>query len=267
MAGTSTTVRSPIRESDASWVSGDRQMAEGRRCGSHRLRDGGFALRMFLPLVCQAFSTSDPARSFAELVELTRQIMPTQEELSSAPPRTWTDLARHLMHELPFDFEPDADRGYCRLLPRQMFRRPGHPIAGSLAREWEQRCWPDSAESPDYGLVMEMPGWIADHVLQYRRDRFGPPFTIVRFHWVQGRKSVHIYGGENSGSTGIDEDLIVELLTTYGLLRRRTGLHYDPQTRLCHHSSCPYYEANWCNTFPFVPNDYSECTFLPTCLH
>ena len=226
-----------------------------------RLNTPGFALRTFLPLVCQAFCTSDPTRAFAELTELAGAIRPSDEEVTTAPSLTWPELARSLIHEVSFETEPDAEEGYCRLSPRQMFSGPEHPIVGPLAREWENRCWSNGSDSSDYRFVLEMPGWIANDVLQECRDQYGPPFTVVSFHWLDGRRSVQLYGGGNASRATIEEELIPELLTAYGLLRRRTGLHFDARTRLCHHSDCQYYSANWCNTFPFVPADHSECTF------
>jgi hypothetical protein len=108
---------------------------------------------------------------------------------------------------------------------------------------------------------MENPGWIRDEVLAECRDRYGPPFSVVRFQWKDGSHSVQVYAAENAHEGVFEEYMLPELLTTYGLLRRRTGLHFDEGTRLCHHGECPYFAANWCNTFPFVPARHEQCTF------
>ena len=37
--------------------------------------------------------------------------------------------------------------------------------------------------------------------------------------------------------------------------------HFDGEQRICYHSPCPHFDANFCNAYPVVPTYYQDCGF------
>ena len=45
------------------------------------------------------------------------------------------------------------------------------------------------------------------------------------------------------------------------MIRRAADALYDADNRLCHHTDCPHYTPNYCNTYPVIPDRFEECGF------
>jgi hypothetical protein len=224
------------------------------------LEDEVLTLRSFLPLVNAAFHTTEPVRAFCSLLATLKSNVASgvmNEWLSQSEPIRWDDLCSDFLNHIKFDAAPDSDgrllgSPFHRLtLNNWVFNRTiDHPFLTAPARKW---CHVQK-DDPVHGWLLSQPGWATDKVLN-AIVHFAPTVSFVRFH-VDGQNDRIIVTGEPPTHVPL-----VDLMTLYSVVRRASGSHYDPESRLCHHKSCPDYGPNFCNCFPKVPTAYENCEF------
>jgi hypothetical protein len=236
------------------------------------LGDQQLALRSLLPIINAAFTTSDPVRAFITLLGVFRWQVHGSDAvkrfIAQPEPCNWVELFETLMadHIAPeFECKRDAtmnvlDPPFCELTLDNWLDAtwPGgdpihHPMLTELAREWRDR----EARDPVYASLLGQPAWAgADRLRTAIRDF--EPVTLVRFHLPEGQSRVI---GLSGGPLRPDNADVRDFLTVWSVVRRAAGVHFDPDNRLCHHTACPHYGANYCNTYPVVPERFEGCGF------
>ena len=140
----------------------------------------------------------------------------------------------------------------------------GHPVLATPASRWSQL----EHEDPRLGNVMDQPQFAGRDILDLLQDGFAPPLTIVTVHPPDGADRVvllsHMANSEDPFRAKYDvtfKAFIADALTTYGSVRRASGVHFDYDQRTCGHKQCPEYPWNYCNSYPIVPAAYEQCGF------
>jgi len=219
------------------------------------------ALRSLLPLINTCFRTSDPVRAFhIVLAVLAREMDTVDEWLGQPEPLWWSGhfdewLDAYAGFEGPPDSTTDLLKPtYCRLtLDHWTANSLEHPLLSKSARAWIEAA----AENPVYGWAIDQPAWASD-VLSKAREDFEPTATVVRFGLAGTGNRVFVMSREDRLTYDIRD-----LLTIWSVIRRAAGSHFDPDHRLCHHSSCPEFQANYCNSYPIIPSRFEDCGFPP----
>lgn len=244
------------------------------------LGDEALTLRMLLPMLNACFYTSDPPRTFVQLLarawgRFVRPSSSTKLFLDQQEPCRWPEVFQSWLNEIDFEDAPDSDanilsRSYHRLtldywLSCKYGRDGGlaHPMLSALARHWRDL----EETNPAFKWIIDQPAWISEDVLLEARRTFQPLFSFARFHASTGNDSSFWWGRVDNSTPlpGVDPEghrgIFADTLTMYGAVRRASGAHFDGSQRTCHHIACPYYEANYCNAYPIVPPEYTTCGF------
>jgi hypothetical protein len=251
---------------------------------SRFLNNQSLTLRAILPLINAAFHTSEPVRTFVELLgRLWGTFVPdgsfAKAFLAQKEPCRWSELFEMFLSELPYEAKENVDGkilgspyhriGLDQWVGSSLSSEDGgflfHPFIGLPARKWIE----DQKTNPEYGLLMDHPNYVRPETFRSCLNEFSPPLTIFRFHLGNGRDQVFSTGEANAtGFTSLPlrsasewRAFVADALTIYGAVRRASGAHFDAEQRTCHHAQCPYYEANYCNLYPIVPNDFRSCGF------
>ena len=248
------------------------------------MSDEALALRCILPLINATFHTSEPVRTFVELLGRLWGMFSTRDGdvlkfLAQPEPCRWPELFEHWLAQLPYEAEANAD-GYILGSP---YHRIGldewvggaittkdggslvHPFLGVQARLWaeEQRA------VPEMGLLMDQPAWVTAETFWKCRQKFGPTLTVYRVHFDDGESRTFIAGnpdGRGFASLGLSgpsdwRGFLADFMTMYGAVRRASGAHFDEDQRTCHHRQCPHYEDNFCNSYLIIPREHTSCGF------
>lgn len=247
------------------------------------LGDERTALRLLLPLINVAFCTSVPERAFFELLGRAWPFLhkdPIAPNFLAQPePCRWHEVCESWLDSIAFDSQPDAD---ADLLSNDFHRVTlqywvgggftdgkggslAHPFLAPKARKWEQL----QAKAPVLGMVMDQPAWVDREVVEGCLEAFSPSLNVYRFHFADGTSRVIFTGEGRAGDFSTFEipdasqwrGFIADILTMYGAIRSLSGAHFDGQQRTCHHSQCPHYAINLCNTYPIIPADFRDCGF------
>lgn len=268
----------------ARWSKRNPAMLEPYRFAAAHLSDPALALRSILPLINATFHTSEPVRTFVELLGRLWGMVATRntdvrEFLAQPEPCRWPDLFEHWLGQLPYEAEENAD-GYILGSP---YHRIGldewvggtitsadgsslvHPFLGVQASLWidEQRVL------PEMGLLMDQPAWVTADTFWSCRQKFSPTVTVYRIHF-EDRESRTLIAGNPDGSGFVSRGLsgpsdwrgfVADFLTMYGAVRRASGAHFDEDQRTCHHRQCPHYGDNFCNSYPIIPREHTSCGF------
>jgi hypothetical protein len=227
--------------------------------------DNALALRCFIPMVNTAFHTSEPVLTLGYLAcLLSRPEAATWR--SHAEPCNWRELFQNGLSMIPFKAQPDCDvkilgSPYHRITVNWLGTKPPHPMLTEMAAKWHR------LEENDYRykLVLDQPGYLdGDFVAEVLRDF--APFTIMCFHLRSGQTRVVVApaGDVGEGDHVLHGYLWLQALSLYSVVRRAAGAHFDPELRLCYHQECPEYLLNYCNAFPRIPSNFSDCTFRKT---
>lgn len=247
------------------------------------LEDEYLALRTILPLINASFHTTQPSRTFVELLARIQRNFAQPDEasrkfLAQGEPRRWPEIFARWLDEIQYD---GSDNSGMRILGETYHRlaldywvygeltHDGdfmiHPFLGPLARKWS-----DIAKMrPKFSWLLDLPGWVDSETFRECRSEFRAPLSIFRFHMGQGRDRVFSCGtGVGGGFTSIPgptdgtyRDFIADTLTMYGAVRRASNAHFNELQRTCHHSECPHYIENFCNAYPIVPLRFEDCGF------
>lgn len=251
---------------------------------SNYLGDEVLALRALLPLINASFATTEPTRAFVELLARVRgnftQVNDARRRFLEQPePCRWRELFTKWVAKLDFEAPPDS----CTKILGTVYYHltldawvmgglrydnhvATHPFLGPAARRWHSREY----DQPEYGWVLDYPGWMSPETFRTCRTEFSPPVTVFRFHMPDGADRTFLWGtGDISGFTSFpseEEDpghrgFITDFMTMYGVVRRASGAHFDGYQRTCHHRECPHFESNFCNAYPIVPEQFEECGF------
>jgi hypothetical protein len=237
------------------------------------LGDQSLALRCTLPAINVSFETTDPVRAFCTLIsyfgEALRHSGEVQEFVAQDEPCQWGRFFRDLLDAEKFDDDGDVgnllDESYFRLDPDQWVGARSswshilggiHPFLSGKADEWSSI----EAEKPYYGWLLDQPGWVSPDQIQEALGDFSP-ITVMRFHAGHGRDKVISMGNVPRDEEGEEDLVLAQILMAYGSIRRATDIHFDADSRLCHHADCPEYESNYCNCFLKVPKQWPDCKF------
>lgn len=89
------------------------------------------------------------------------------------------------------------------------------------------------------------------------------PFTITWFHLRDGliRIVTTAAGNIEESDTSSHGYFWLQTLTLYSVVPRAGEVHFVPDSRLCYHRECPEYAPNYCNAYPFVPENFRQCKF------
>lgn len=236
------------------------------------LGDQQLALRSLLPMINAAFTTSDPVRAFIALLSVFHRHVHGSDMvkrfIAQPEPCRWVELFAQLMADhvaSEFEGKRDAttkllDPPFCELTLDNWLGATftngdpvQHPMLTALTREWRDR----EAHDPAYAWLLGQPAWAGEDRLRTAIHDF-QPVTLVRFHLPGGGSRVI---GLAAGLAGVDNRDVRDFLTVWSVVRRAAGVHFDPDNRLCHHTACPHYGANYCNTYPVVPERFEDCGF------
>jgi hypothetical protein len=177
--------------------------------------------------------------------------------LNQTEPVRWDDLCHSFLDDVKFAAPADSDgkilgSPFHRLnLHQWVFNRSfEHPFLTAPAQKWFKAAENEGV----YRWLLSQPGWAGEKVLNAIVD-LAPTLSFVRFH-VDGQHDRVIATGEPSKAVPVPD-----LMTLYSVVRRASGSHYDPESRLCYHTNCPDYGPNFCNCFPLIPTVYQNCQF------
>ena len=248
------------------------------------LGDPSVALRCILPLINASFQTSEPVRSFVELLaRMYGAFVPADAGasafLAQPEPCRWAELFANWLDELPYEAQPDSDgrilgSPYHRLtldhwVKGAIVAPDGgfliHPFLGLQARKWID----EQVAKPEYGLLMDHPASVRHETFWECRNEFSPILTVYRFHLGDAVDRTLFTGVANGSAftslalrdAGEWRGFVADFLTIYGAVRRASGAHFDTAQRTCGHVECPQYAGNFCNMYPIIPNDYAACGF------
>lgn len=249
------------------------------------LENQKLALRALLPLINASFCTTEPVRAFKDLLYYLRHdpnaALDTRRLLAQGEPGPWKSIFEAFLNELKFEAPPNSCtniRGakYYRLTLNDMVYGLAitkgsdhfkHPILAHLAEKWIEM---ERKENPEYGWLLDYPGYVNPLTMLGARSHFGPPFGILRIHTDTIPDPVGMFGDPTfTGYSSLDAALedatgmarMVDIVTMYSAIRRASGAHFDRDHRTCSHKTCPEYEHNYCNSYPIVPSEFSECGF------
>jgi hypothetical protein len=248
------------------------------------LADQALALRCILPLINACFHTSEPVRTFVELLARVWGTFADRDAtvlafLAHPEPCRWTELFGQWLDRLPYEAKPNAD-GHILGSP---YHRVGldewvgghigtseggyliHPFLGVRARLWIE----EQKACPEMEMLMDQPAWVSGEIFDRCMQKFSPTLTVYRVHFDDGDSRTLLAGAPDAGgftsrgmSTATDwRGFLADFMTMYGAVRRASGAHFDEEQRTCHHRGCPHYEDNFCNSYLIIPSEYSSCGF------
>jgi hypothetical protein len=240
-------------------------------------------LRIILPLINAAFKTSFPERALAELIarawgNFAKPNTVGEAFLAQNEPCRWRELFNLWLTEIDYDLPiaPDAvsieNETFYYLDPEQWLGLTfdgafQHPFLGPLATEWLRRAKTD----PAFEVYLDMPGYVPTegHEFAFAAE---PQLRIVRVFSDGGQDKVFGLGkgligpaflgsGFSGMSAGEYRGFILSMLAAYGAFRRATGAQMTDAARTCYHTECPHFDANYCNSYPLIPERFEDCGF------
>jgi len=243
-------------------------------------------LRVILPLINAAFHTSVPERAMFELLariwgNFCNPTGAADAFLAQKEPCRWPELFRMWLAELEYDYSYcttpetlDLNSGaFFYLAPEAIlgmsisgaFR---HPFLGPLCMEWDRR----TPTTPGLEFLLDLPGYVSNPAALEFAFSAEPQLRIIRVFSDRGSDKVFAVGDGLVGPAFQDSffsklspshfrGFILDSLAAYGAFRRATGAHMAEASRTCYHTTCPYFEANYCNCYPLIPERFDECGF------
>lgn len=232
------------------------------------------AVRLFTSLVQVSFETNKPVLTFVTLlagVKCDLESTWMRDFLAQGEPCRWIHLFDEYLSCINFD-EPEygdvMSPRYFRLdrYDTSNYRIGGvisHPIIGYYTKLWGEL----ERDDPSYRYVFNYPNSYVSRINKIV-DIFNAPIAILKFT-VSGENIILLCGDIKKWSyanlKGITETsikgLFIDTLVQFGVVRRLSNALMDDDFRLCHHTGCPLYEDNLCNTWIFVPKEYRDCGF------
>jgi hypothetical protein len=227
------------------------------------------AIRCCLPLINASFYTSDPVVAFVGLLAVLGGRLKTewfQSLLNKPEPLHWDEIFAEFLDKL--DYTAPVDAHFDVTSPLGFYRLSlegglavsyrgsdfAHPFLTQLAREWLDL----QKTVPQYSWMLSLPRWFDDVGGAYAR--FAPPLTVAHFQLTESKSRTVFIGDYNRGMS-LQKMPLLEFLTVYGAVRRATGAFFDRADRLCHHRDCPYFDLNYCNSYPVIPKLFEACGF------
>jgi hypothetical protein len=248
-------------------------------------RSESLALRCILPLINASFHTSIPERAFIEFAARIwgNFVKPTEfgpSFLAQNEPCRWPELFRHWLAELPYDISEDEAFQSLAVLESRFFHMGRtllgssfggeitHPFLGPNALAWERAV----ARMPALGDYIDLPGYVADPEVHDFATKADPPLWVVRIFFEDGESTAYAIGPgfvrdalvRGALSERSDSELrgfALDSISAYSAFRRAAGAHFTDASRTCHHSVCPYFELNYCNCYPLIPEQFKDCGF------
>jgi hypothetical protein len=223
------------------------------------------ALATIVPIVNGAFHTSDPCRGFIELLGILRISVNAglvDLFLSYPEPRQWVPVVNGMLDQMKFESNVEDSKllgsSYHRIsLTNWLFATLNnepleHPFLTKKAIEWQRRV----ETKPAYSVLLAQPAWAEEDSFWSALYDLQPPLSFVKFHGEEAYQRVI-----STGDTDWPQHHLKRLLTIYSVVHRASEAGIDPRNRLCHHLDCPQYGPNYCNTYPAVPRDFTNCQF------
>lgn len=252
------------------WTKRNPSYLEPLRFAAASLENEQLALRCTLPLICAAFQTTQPVRTFVELLAAlrgNRDLDWYQEFVAQREPCRWPELFELLFSKFSFDEQAKTahlwPKEYSRIdLHDWVFSDAPHPTLTAIARRWHDAAERDTG----YKWVLDLAAYARPEVFRDCLRSFRPPVLIMRFSLSDGSSRVFFVPGSEKVMeiAGIDggPGAIADIYTMWSIVRRASGAHFDEDARLCHHSDCPEFKYNYCNLYPIVPENFESCGFL-----
>jgi hypothetical protein len=233
------------------------------------------AVSCFSHLVAASFESNRPVHTFggllANLVGYLRDADFRNMVVENAPRNAihWKVLFNHFLDELiEFEAQPNAEFGvrpdqpYFRLTLDSWVQGSfnesgyGHPFLSPLARKWADLA----AHEPIFQEVLTSFRWLGEEVWNVCMQQFEPPLTVVRFDLEDGSSRVLTIDAQNGGidTQGLH---VADIFTMYSTIKAATGAFFSEGQRLCTHRQCSHFQANRCNSYPFIPIEFSQCVY------
>ncbi len=242
-------------------------------------------LRIILPLINAAFYTSVPERAFTELVatawcNLAHPDNMYKDFLKQDEPCRWAEVFESWLSKFEYDYPKGStpeilnfsDYKYYYLgkdfLGLTISHAFEHPFLGPLANLWTEKA----KTIPGLDQYIDFPGYFSNTDAEKFAKTAEPQLRLVRiFAKDQPDKAFAIGEGlfapafkDEFFSQFSDSDFrgfIVDALAVYGAFRQAAGVHLNDVSRTCHHVDCPYYDKNYCNCYPLIPERHEDCGF------
>lgn len=266
------------------WAKRNPATLEPYKFAAAHLGSPALALRCMLPLINASFHTSEPVRTFVELLArvwgaFAKPDADARAFLAQPEPCWWSGLFGDWLDRLPYEARANADghilgSPYHRIgleewVGGAITTKDGghlvHPFIGMQARQWIE----DQKVMPEMGMLMDQPAWVTGDTFARCRQKFGPTLTVYRIHFEGGESRTFMAGDpDGRGFTSLNmggpsgwRGFVADFMTMYGAVRRASGAHFDEQQRTCHHHQCPRYKDNFCNSYLIIPREYAACGF------
>lgn len=244
---------------------------------SATFQDEKLVLRFLIPLINASFKTSQPMRAFIDLINafdnfIRDEPITFQKFIAQSDPCNWTALFEYIFaNYIQFETEPDES---AEILNPPYFRLNienwidsnfgildasplSHPFINFHASEWNSR----SKSNPTYSSFMDYPGYVTGDFLKELSRDFFPAISFLRYHIDGINDRVLSFGSLNRAYKYNYPIPIPDLMTIYGVVKRATNVQYVNDHRLCHHTQCPEYKFNYCNSYPIIPVEFERCGF------
>ena len=244
------------------------------------------SLRVLLPLINASFQTSFPERAFAELTARMWRtfVQPGHEAekfLAQNEPCRWPEMfggwLTELEYDCPYGSTPDEinfdDGKFYYMDPKQWLGGTlggglQHPFLGPLAQEWQKRA----QSTPGLEFYLDFPGYASNPQAHEFAFAAEPQLRVIRVFVDDGPdkvfsvgdglvKPAFLHGFFAQFSDSEFRGFVLDMLAAYGAFRRATGAHMTDVARTCHHTDCPHFEANYCNSYPLIPERFEDCGF------
>lgn len=234
-------------------------------------------LRFLIPLINASFHTTQPMRAFVDLINNFLYFIATEKTtfknfIEQKEACKWADLFEYIfLNYIKFEADPDstADRVdplYCKLNIENWINSSygkidetpiSHPFINYHAAEWFRK----SRTNLSYSSFMDYPGYMKGDFMQELSKEFFPTITFLKFNIDGVNDRVLTFGSLNYTHNFNFPIPIVDLLTIFSVVKRATEVQYIEGNRLCHHSECPEFHLNFCNSYPVIPNRFELCGF------
>jgi hypothetical protein len=253
---------------------------------SQVLKSERLPLRVALPLVNAAFCTSSPERAFFELLGRLIGAFASggghySEFIAQPEPCRWPEFFRlwleELSYDIPFGETPNEfgilNLPYFYMDPKVWLGTTfgggiQHPFLGPPAQEWIRLC----ERNPGLEDFISLPGYVTNQAVLDAAWAAEPQLRVLRVFLDDGIDRVFAIGDGDVGkafkgeafdanSSSEFRGAMLDIVAAYSAFRRTFSAHFSEGLQICYHKKCPYYESNFCNAYPLVPEAYENCGF------
>ncbi len=242
---------------------------------SKLLCDEELTLRLLIPFVNGAFSTNQPVRAFIYLIKdfkLWQMNDPISIKfLAQKEPCKWDVLVEELLEKLPYtdkensSMDPTNEKFFKLTIENWVdsyFSFSGnqklyHPFVHEQASKWLELSYVDAG----FKSVLNYPGYLNSQIVEYVSKHFNPVVTFVKFTLNSGSSKVVAFG-QLGNEIKYDWPIpMLDLYTIYSTIKKAAKVQFFEKHRMCGHNDCSFFEDNYCNSYPSIPNNMNDCGF------